>query len=165
MVFRNENRKSKNGTSRNAEQDAMGNQLRKYVLPCYENPNCVDSHANCTYWMFFFLNNQCLQFYVRRRSICRWLSDTCAARMICSVRLVRKTCWGYRLYPSEGSPVGFGSVQLCRFVEKLQGRFVTRSREAIPMNFHHLLESMALYSEPDRVFRESVLSHAREGAP
>jgi len=79
MIFRNENRKSKNGTSRNAEQDAMGNQLRKYVLPCYENPNCVDSHANYTYWMFFFLNNQCLQLYVRRRSICRWLSDTCAA--------------------------------------------------------------------------------------
>lgn len=45
------------------------------------------------------------------------------------------------------------------FVEKLRGRVVTRSREAIPMNFHDLLELTVVYAESDRVF------HALRASP
>lgn len=44
-------------------------------------------------------------------------------------------------------------------MEKLRGRVVTRSREAIPMNFHDLLELTVVYAESDRVF------HALRASP
>ena len=56
-----------------------------------------------------------------------------------------------------GKQVCLRLFQWSWFVEKLPGYLVTRSVEAIPMNFHDLLELTALYAEPGYTFQDFIL--------